>query len=86
MDRTEWEQKNFDIVEEDRLKKQDAIQACLNGMWRERLDGCPHRHEVRDSVDICDANEMRPCIYETGDGPCELFQKIIKEWREVLAR
>jgi len=61
MDRTEWEQKNFDIVEEDRLKKQDAIQACLNGMWRERLDGCPHRHEVRDSVDICDANEMRPC-------------------------
>jgi len=75
-----------DQVEEALLQAHDAVQATLNGMWQELLGGCPHRHGVRDSVDICDANEMRPCIYETGDGSCELFQEIIVEWREELER
>jgi len=72
-----------DQVEEALLRKHD-VQASLRGMYREALDGCPHRHGVRNSVDACDANEMRPCIYETSDGPCELFQEIIAGWREEL--
>lgn len=80
------EQEIGDQVEEALLRKHDAVQASLNGMWRELLDGCPHRHGVKDSVDVCDANEMRPCVYETGDGPCELFQEILKEWAEELER
>ena len=73
-----------DQVEEALLRKHDAVQASLRGMYKETLGGCPHRHGMRDSVDVCDANEMRPCIYGTGDGSCELFQEIIAEWREEL--
>ena len=80
----EQEKEIGDQVEEALLKKHDAVQASLRGMYKEALGGCPHRHGVRDSVDVCDANEMRPCVYETGDGPCEIFQGIIAEWREEL--
>ena len=73
-----------DQVEEALLQAHDAVQASLRGMYRGIVGGCPHKHGVRDSVDTCDANEMRPCIYETGDGPCELFQEIIEEWRKEL--
>ena len=73
-----------DQVEEALLRKHDAVQANLPGMWRGLLEGCPHKHGVRDSVDACDMNEMRPCIYETSDGPCETFQEIIAGWREEL--
>ena len=64
----------------------DVVQASLNGMWRGVLESCPHRRGVRDSVDACDANKMRPCIYETDKNPipCELFQQIIEEWRIEL--
>lgn len=55
------------------------VQANLNGIWRHRLD-CPHIH--RGYIDLCDANEMQPCVYETGNGPCETFQSIIAEWEE----
>lgn len=82
--RADWEQRNLDLVEEAKLSQHDAVQASLNGMWRETLGGCPHKHGVMDSIDVCDANEMRPCVYETGDGPCELFQQILEEWRIEL--
>lgn len=59
----------------------EAIQASLNGVWRDAVGGCPHYHGQRDSVGVCDANEMRPCVYETGDGPCETFLEILEEWR-----
>ena len=73
-----------DLVEEAKLRKLDTVQASLNGMWRSTLGGCPHRHGVRDSVDVCDANEMRPCIYEVREGSCELFQQILEEWMREL--
>ena len=81
----EKEKEIGDQVEEALLRKHDAVQASLRGMYKEALGGCPHRHGVRDSVDACDANEMRPCVYETGDGPCEVFQEILEEWRVEFA-
>ena len=72
--REEWEQNHLDLVEERKL-----VQASLNGVWRSKTDGCPHLHR-REDIDRCDANEMRPCVYETGD-ECELFQEILEEWR-----
>lgn len=38
-------------------------------------EGCPHRHGRRSGVDRCDMNEMRPCIYENGNGPCDIFPR-----------
>lgn len=61
--------------------KAEAVQASLNGIWRNITDGCPHRHGRAEGLDACEINEMRPCIYETGDGPCETFQEILEEWR-----
>ena len=73
-----------DHQEETLLRKHDE-QLALKGMWVEPLEGCPHRHGVADSVDVCDVDEMRHCIYELADnGSCELFQEIIHEWREKL--
>ena len=63
--------------------QQQAVQASLNGVWRSTVDGCPHLHR-REDIDRCDDNEMRPCVYETGDGPCKVFQKILEEWRIEL--
>ena len=72
----------FDHHEEMLLRKHDAVQARLNGVWTKALDGCPHLHRCRD-VNRCGVNEMRPCVYETGNGPCELFQEILEEWKEI---
>ena len=60
---------------------ESIVQASLNGVWRELYGGCPHLHRARD-VDRCDINELRPCVYETGDGPCEILQTIIDEWND----
>lgn len=68
-----------DPVEEGLLRKHDAD---LNGVWTKTLDGCPHIHKYPEGVNRCDANKMTPCVYETGDGPCELFQEILEEWRK----
>jgi len=74
MNREEWEQKHLDLVEERKL-----VQASLNGVWRKKLDGCPHLHK-REDIGRCDARKMCPCVYETGD-TCELFQEILEEWQ-----
>ena len=74
-----------DPIEEALLRKYDAVQAHLNGIWTKSLDGCPHLHKRMDDLNRCDANEMRPCIYETEDGPCELFQEILEEWAKELS-
>lgn len=58
------------------------VQTNLNGVWRTKYGGCPHLH--RGDIDLCDANEMRSCIYETGNGPCEIFESILAEWRLEL--
>ena len=71
-----------DQVEEALLRKHDAVQAALNGMWQELLGGCPHLH--RGDINLCDARKMTPCVYETSDGPCELFQGILDEWAKEL--
>ena len=63
----------------------ETVQANLKGVWRNRSDGCPHLHRQREGCDTCDANENRPCVYETGDR-CELFQEILEEWRMELER
>jgi len=55
-----------------------AVQASLNGILQG--DGCPHRHGMSEGPDRCDANEMRVCVYETGN-TCELFQEVLEEWR-----
>jgi len=57
----------------------ETVQASLNGVWRSNTNGCPHIH--KGEIDRCDANEMRICVYETGD-KCELFQEILEEWRK----
>jgi len=61
----------------------EAVQASLNGLWRSATDGCPHLHK-REDIDRCDAREMRPCVYQTSDGPCEIFEEILEEWRREL--
>lgn len=61
-----------------------AVQASLSGVWRENVNGCPHLHGQRDSVSRCDAFKMTPCVYETGNGPCELFQEILEEWKTEI--
>ena len=58
----------------------EAVQTHLLGFWRDTTSGCPHLHK-RPDIDGCDANEMRPCVYEIGDGPCQIFQEILEEWR-----
>lgn len=60
------------------------VQSRFRGIWTEYL-GCPHYHGIQDSVAVCDANEMRPCIYEIyhADG-CEVFREILKEWKEEI--
>ncbi len=65
------------------MNKNEVVQASLNGVWRKTTDGCPHRHGCKDWVDLCDANEMRPCVYETAEAinGCELFRQILDEWR-----
>ena len=38
---------------------------------------------LRDFLfDLCDTLKMTPCVYETGDGPCETFQEILREWQQ----
>lgn len=69
-----------DVLMDDRAT--ESIQPRLRGLWQDIVSGCPHRHGFMDSVDLCDANEMSPCVYELGDGPCELFQEILDEWKE----
>lgn len=64
----------------------EAVQASLWGVWRIKRDGCPHRHGSVEGVDRCDANEMRVCVYETGNGPCDLFLEIIKHEMRLLCR
>lgn len=66
-------------------KAVEVVQASLRGVWREDVNGCPHLHGQRDSVSCCDAFKMAPCVYETGDGPCELFQEILEEWKTEMA-
>lgn len=47
---------------------------------------CPYRRGHEDSVDTCDENENRPCVYELCNMPgagCEVFRSILKEWREL---
>lgn len=57
----------------------EAVQAHLNGVWTRPL-GCPHFHP--GDIDKCDANEMRPCVYETDSHPfCDIFHQILEEWR-----
>lgn len=80
-----------DQHEERRLRQHDdAVQRRLVGMWGRTLEGCPHRHGVKDSIDCCDADEMRPCFYEVyhdqfeGMMGCEIFQEILAEWKEEL--
>ena len=56
-------------------------------LWREKLNGCPHYHAYPEGVGVCDANEMRPCVYETDPGAsCEILQEILKEWQEEYDR
>ena len=62
----------------------EPVQTSLNGVWRDRLNGCPHLHCRADDVDRCDANEMRPCVYETDSGPCETWEEILEEWTREL--
>jgi len=70
-------------VKMDGTAQLEAVQTHLNGVWRDKKDGCPHIH--LGDIDCCDANEMRPCVYETGDGrPCEIFKEILEEWRREL--
>ena len=60
-------------------------QQRFRGMWKIPFtEGCPHRKHYAEGIDVCEENEMRPCLYETGNGPCEVFQEILKEWREEL--
>lgn len=56
----------------------EAVQTNLKGIWRKPVDGCPHLY--KGDIDKCELNEMRPCLYEVGDGPCKVFQDIIEEW------
>ena len=41
---------------------------------------CPYRVGIPDSIDRCGATDnLSPCIYETGDGPCEILEEIEEE-------
>jgi len=81
MERDEWKQRYLDLVEEGKLKEHEhEIQVALIGVWRDLKGGCPHYHNSTEGVARCDANEMRPCIFETDHKPCALFGKIIAEW------
>jgi len=80
-DRAEFEQRNFDQVEEAKLHKHDCQMAFLN-MRRSIYPGCPHRHGMPDYPDVCDANEMRVCVLETyPPQPCDLYGQYLEEWR-----
>ena len=58
-----------------------VVQAHLRGVWTRPL-GCPHIH--LGDIDKCDANEMRPCVFETDhDHPtCDIFREVLEEWRK----
>jgi len=68
-----------DVIMDDLLT--EGVQVHLPGMWISRYDGCPHLRHQTEGPDSCDANEMRPCLYEMAMA-CELFQEIIEEWRQ----
>lgn len=71
----------YDVIMDNKATAEiEAVQASFKGIWQ-NMNGCPHRHKRAEGLDACEMNEMRPCVYETGDGPCELFQEILEEWR-----
>lgn len=56
----------------------------VNPFWQE---GCPHAYGMPDSVNRCDANEGRPCVYETHEKSrgCEIFRQVLREASEEMA-
>ena len=80
MGREEFEQRNLDQVEENKLiAREHATQLHLLGIRNDRW-GCPHYRIQIEGVGRCDANEMRACQLERDHTPCALFGEIIIEW------
>lgn len=59
------------------------VQASLVGVWRVRVDGCPHYHGRPEGPAACELNEMRTCELEVGN-PCQIFREIVTEWEKEL--
>lgn len=82
MDRTEWEQRNLDLVEEDKLKKHDAVQANFHGMWRDLLGGCPHLHKPRPHYRA--KNSITTCPYQLRENhKWERIQGRLYTWQSL---
>lgn len=80
--RETWGTLHSDMHEERKLEELDR-QLRFRGLWDRSYKGCPHQIGKQDSVSVCEADEMRPCIYElSNDGGCKLFKEILEEWRE----
>lgn len=60
-------------------------QSSLKGVWRKRIDGCPHRHGFPEGPDRCDQQDMTVCVYELGNSHrCDTFIEIIEGWKEEM--
>jgi hypothetical protein len=77
-----YDNPRYDFVEENRLRE-DRRQLSLQGVWRNRVDGCPHYiPPTNGEKPLCERSQQS-CLLFVGE-PCEVFGEVIEEWIQEL--